>query len=52
MGWKFSLVGENRRCIQSVRRCMSWETVAWKTGEQMNEYLKEGSYGNRCNAGK
>jgi len=31
---------------------MSWETVAWKTGEQMNEYLKDGSYWHRCNAGK
>jgi len=31
---------------------MSWETVAWKTGEQMNEYLKGGSYWNRRNEGK
>jgi len=44
MGWKFSLVGENRRCIRSVRRSMSWETVAWKTGEQINEYLKDELY--------
>lgn len=40
MGWKFSLVGENRRCMRSVRRSMSWQTVAWKNGEQINEYLK------------
>lgn len=44
MGWECSLDGGKNRCIQSFRRNMSWETVAWKTGEQMNEYLKDGLY--------